>query len=137
MKIVLDTNTVISALIWTGAPHQILKLKAHRNLSLFTSPFLLNELDRVLHYPKIVKILQKRSLEPADLLFAYLSVSHLINPVQLPNVSRDSDDNHVLACALEAKADLIVSGDDDLLTLQSFRSIPIKNASDALRLIEL
>jgi putative PIN family toxin of toxin-antitoxin system len=136
MKVVLDTNTVISALIWTGSPHQILTLKTTHNLSFFTSPFLLNEFDRVLHYPKIIKTLAKRSLEPADLLFAYLSITHLINPSDLPDVSRDSDDNHVLACALEAKADLIVSGDDDLLCLQSFQSIPIKNASDAFVLIQ-
>lgn len=48
-------------------------------------------------------------------------------------ISRDPDDDHVLACALAAKADLIVSGDRDLLTLKSFREIPIVTAAETVQ----
>ena len=48
-------------------------------------------------------------------------------------VSRDVDDDAVLACALAARADLIVSGDDDLLVLGSFKNIPIVSVAWAVR----
>jgi predicted nucleic acid-binding protein len=51
-------------------------------------------------------------------------------------VCRDPDDDHVLACALAAQADLIVSGDADLLNLREYQSIRIVAAAEALRLIE-
>nr|WP_239056936.1 putative toxin-antitoxin system toxin component, PIN family [Wenzhouxiangella limi] len=53
-----------------------------------------------------------------------------------PRVSPDPDDDHVLACALSAKADLIVSGDKDLLVLERFQGIDIVTASHALARIE-
>ena len=49
--------------------------------------------------------------------------------------SRDPDDDHVLACALGARADLIVTGDSDLLTLKRFEQIPIVTAAEALRIL--
>lgn len=48
-------------------------------------------------------------------------------------VSRDADDDAVLACALAARADLIVSGDDDLLSIKTFNSIPIVSVAHAVK----
>ncbi len=56
-------------------------------------------------------------------------------PLPLP-VCRDPDDDAVLACALAAHADLIVSGDDDLLTLKEFQHIPIISAAQAMQRFE-
>ena len=65
-------------------------------------------------------------------------LAEVIVPPPLPQpVCRDPDDDHVLACALAAQADLIVSGDADLLDLREYRSIRIVAAAEALRLIEL
>ena len=60
----------------------------------------------------------------------------LVEPVSIPlTVVRDPADDRVLECALGARADLIVSGDDDLLSLETFREIPIVTAAEALRRI--
>lgn len=56
-------------------------------------------------------------------------------PRHVPKVSRDPDDDQVLACALAAQADLIVSGDADLLDLKSFQGIPILTAARAVERI--
>lgn len=136
MRIVLDTNIVVSALLFAGTPLKILRLCSNKH-TLLSSPYLLSELDDVFNRPKFHSKLKQINLTPASILIAYAKQVSLVNPAVIPSICRDHADNHVLACALEAKAELIVSGDDDLLTLQSFRSIPIKNASDALHLIEL
>jgi len=135
MRIVLDTNVVVSALLFAGTPLKLLRL-CSTNHSLLSSPYLLSELDDVFNRPKFQRKLTQINLTPASILIAYAKQVSLVSPPFIPSVCRDQADNHVLACALEAKADLIVSGDDDLLCLQSFQSIPIKNASDAFVLIQ-
>ena len=65
----------------------------------------------------------------------YRRIVTVIQPAPIPpTVLTDPDDDHVLACALTAKADLIVSGDRDLLTFKSFRQIPIVTAAEAVQI---
>lgn len=57
----------------------------------------------------------------------------MVSPPVVPRVvARDPDDDHVLACAIVASADLIVSGDRDLLELNSYQGIPVLKPADAL-----
>jgi len=98
-----------------------------------TSGELIAELTRVLSYPRIEKVLTKRGLTAADLVEQIGLVSDLIVAPALPKpVCRDPDDDAILACALAVRADLIVSGDQDLLVLQEFEGIPILNAAQAM-----
>ena len=60
-----------------------------------------------------------------------------MQPAAVPKVSRDPDDDHVLACAVSAKADRIVSGDNDLLTLKQHRGIAILTPAPALARIKV
>lgn len=62
----------------------------------------------------------------------YLNVAIVVEPDTVPQIVRDPDDDHVLA----AHADLIVSGDQDLLVLGSYQGIPIVTAAEALRRVE-
>ena len=71
-----------------------------------------------------------------ELLTRYLNVAIVVEPDAVPQIARDPDDDHVLACALEARADFIVSGDADLLTLKTYRDIPIVSAAEAMRRVE-
>ena len=136
MRIVLDTNVVISALLWRGLPHQLLKaLRAHPAAQLYTSPVLLAELTDVLTRPAASRQLAAIGSTPRAVLADYLEVVELVEPVESPRVARDPDDNEVLAAALSARADVIVSGDADLLTLGSFQSIPILAPREALGML--
>lgn len=63
---------------------------------------------------------------------AYLQAVELVEPAVIPPTSRDPDDDAVLACAVAAHADFIVSGDADLLVLGAFSGIPIVTAPQAL-----
>jgi len=76
-------------------------------------------------------------LTPAAILDRYSALATRVDPVPpAAPASRDVDDDHVLACALAAHADLIVSGDGDLLSLQSFQRIPIIAAAQAIGIIQ-
>jgi putative PIN family toxin of toxin-antitoxin system len=133
-RAVIDTNTWISGLLWSGAPRQVVQQVLNRELFCSSSNALVVELARVLNYPRIEKVLAARGWTASELSGQIGLVSDLVISPALPQaVCRDPDDDAVLACALAAHADLIVSGDKDLLVLQSFQGIPILTAAQALQ----
>ena len=79
-----------------------------------------------------------RGETPAGIMRRYREACVEIIPAKIapPENLRDADDAHVLACAVAAEADMIVSGDNDLLVLKSFRGIPILNVTEALARLE-
>ena len=134
MRAVLDTNVLVSGLFWRGAPHQLLEQVRNGALSIVTSPALLAELSETLARPKLAAVLARVETSPEDLLAAIGQVAEIIAPPSLSEpISRDPDDDAVLALAVVARADVIVSGDDDLLALGGYAGIPIIGAADALR----
>lgn len=136
MRIVADTNAVLSGLLWQGAPRQLIDHARAGTLTLHTSLVLLAELAEVIGRAKFVQRILRANLSPAGLVEDYRRLTVLVEPVPLPvPVSRDADDDHVLACALGANAQLIVTGDLDLLVLNAFNGIPIRPASQALDFI--
>jgi putative PIN family toxin of toxin-antitoxin system len=116
MIIVADTNTVLSGLLWGGPPRRLIDLARDRSLTLCTSLVLLAELAEVIGRDKFAHRVHLAGLSAADLVQDYRRLTHIVEPQPLPApASRDPDDDHVLACALSARADLIVTRDFDLL----------------------
>ncbi len=136
MRVVLDTNILISAFGWGGIPGRLLLSGLTGQIELCTSPHLSTELERVFAYPTVVQALAKRGLSAEDLHRRYVASVLWFEAAPLPRpVCRDADDDYVLACAVAAGADLIVSGDDDLLSLRVYENIPIMAAAAALERI--
>ena len=136
VRLVLDTNIIVSALLWRGTPHELIAAARTRPVTLFTSPILLAELDDILACRKLMRPVAASGLTPDQLRQRYLRLAMVIHPAPIPpTVLADPDDDHVLACALAAKADYIVSGDRDLLTLKTFRELPIVTAAEAVRIV--
>lgn len=136
MRIVADTNTVLSGLLWQGPPRQIIDQARAGAVTLHTSLTLLAELAEVIGRGKFARRILHANLSAVRLVEDYRRLAVLVEPQPLPApVSRDPDDDHVLACALAAEVTLIVSGDDDLLSLDRFRDIHILTAREALDLI--
>ena len=127
MRLVCDTNVLISALIWRGTPGRVLDRIETGVDQLFFSRTLLTELAEVLDYPRIACALEQRRLSPRDILEAVVSVSEFVTPAPLTTrlVPGDPDDDHVLACAMAAHADVIVTGDRHLLKLGQWKTICI------------
>jgi putative PIN family toxin of toxin-antitoxin system len=137
MRIVADTNTVLSGLLWQGPPRRLLDLARERALTLCTSATLLAELAEVIARDKFARQVLAAGLSPAELVQDYERLAEIMKPEPLPTpVSRDPDDDHVLACAIAAQANLIVSRDKDLLDLHEHQGIPIVLVADALQRLQ-
>ena len=103
---------------------------------LYSSGVLLEELADVLTRPSAAKRLALIDKQAHEVLLDYIAAVEIVAAPALPQpVCRDPDDDAVLALALSASADLIVSGDNDLLVLGQFEGVPIVNAAQALALV--
>jgi putative PIN family toxin of toxin-antitoxin system len=133
-RLVLDTNVVISALLWKGKPDELLVLARDGKARLHSSGVLLDELRGILERPKLAKAIALTGLTSDELFAGYRRSVTLTRPGPLAQSwSRDPDDDHVIACALAAKADFVVTGDDDLLMLGDVEGVRIVTVADLLR----
>jgi putative PIN family toxin of toxin-antitoxin system len=133
MRAVADTNIVVSGLMWSGAPYQVLEAARSGVISLFTTPVLLLELELVLQRKKFARRLSQAGVTVQTLVLGYGSLATVIAPVSIaPTIVDDPDDDAVLACAVAARAEIIVSGDRHLLTLGMYQGIPIRRAAEVL-----
>jgi uncharacterized protein len=133
MRAVLDTNVLLSGLLWRGPSYALLEQVRNGSVTFLSSPELLAELAEVLARPKFDAVLSRSSASREQMLVQVRMLAEVIDPPPLAQpVCRDPDDDAVLALARAAQADVIVSGDDDLLSLTSFESIPILNPAQAL-----
>lgn len=133
MRVVVDTNVVISALLWRGTPYRLFERLAVRPAtSVVTSTQLIEELARVLTRASVSRRLALIETDAATILQSYMTVVRLVTPANIAPICRDPDDDTVLATALAAGADMIVSGDDDLLSLHNWKDIDIVTAAEAL-----
>lgn len=137
MRLVLDTNVVVSALLWGGLPYRLLQQAVDGDVELFTSPELVAELGDVLQRrPHLADKLAEKEMTVASLTLRYLNFAQVVSPLAAPRVvPNDPDDDHVVACALSAKADAIVSGDRHLLDLYDHQGIRIVTVAEAIKRI--
>lgn len=134
MRLVLDTNVLVSALLWPGTPTRLIDLASEGEIQLFTSRALLDELSETLHRPKFTRAVAATGLDATSLIKHYQRLTHLVTARQLTQpICRDADDDAVLACALAAEAEMIVTGDKDLLVLHPWRGVDILNPAEAVR----
>jgi len=133
VRAVFDTNVLVSALLWHGPPHALLEQVRNGSIALITSPALLAELADVIGRAKFDAILMRANTSREQALAQVRQLAEVVDPPPLPQpVCRDPDDDAVLALALAAKVDCIVSGDNDLLVLETFQGIAIITPAQAL-----
>lgn len=127
-RIVPDTNIIISSVFWSGKPYKVISLGLEGEYQLITSPEIIDEtvdkLRNKFQFP------EDKIKEQTNIL---LSLFHLVSPITKLDIVRDKSDNKIIECALDGKADFIVTGDPDLLSMKNFKSIKIMNADEFLK----
>ena len=130
IRAVLDTNIWVSAMLTPDKPPaKILEIALTGRMRLIISPGIIAEIGRVLQYPKVKKALKNHRItfqEVDDVIFKLLKVA-LITPGKTlaEGVSDDPADDMIIACALEGRADFIISGDHHLTDLENYQGIKI------------
>ena len=122
MRVILDTNVLISGIFFSGPPAKILQAWRAGKVQLVVSPDILKE------YFEVGKRLSLRypGIDMGPLLMLLARNTELVEAATLPApVSNDADDDKFLACALASHTGMIISGDDDLLTVSGYRNIRI------------
>jgi putative PIN family toxin of toxin-antitoxin system len=132
MRLVIDTNLLVSGIIAAGLPRQLLEAARSGEFELCTSEVLLAELQSVLARAKFANRLA--GLTPEGIVADLRKLAVVVAPTSVPRVvPTDPVDEHVLAAALAGAADLIASGDRrDLLPLGSYAGIAIITAREAI-----
>ena len=134
MRVVLDTNIVASALLWGGTPERLIEAAGDGHLELVTSEALLAELAGILGRAKFAAKLRQKNLSAAEIVARYREIAETVEDAPIDEAAlRDPDDAAVLACALAARAEAIVSGDDDLHALGTYQGIPVLTPAECLR----
>lgn len=138
VRVVLDTNTLVSAILSPHGPPRLLLDDARAQVfELCSSPVLMAELLDVVSREKFAKRLAAAGLTPLGIVGEIRRLATMATPIDVPRVvANDADDDHVLACALASQADLIVSGDKHLLGLGgSYQGIAIVTPAQAVQRI--
>ena len=134
MSAVIDTNVLISAIFWTGRPKQLLNKIRHGEITFLTSQILLDELNEILvRADKPFKLSEKEAEQVVETM---RNLAEVIQPRSRVSICGDEDDNRVLECAIDGRAEWIISGDQHLLELQSFQGVEIVTVGDFLNQLE-
>ena len=134
-RVVLDANQFVSAILSPyGPPAKILNAWREGIFELVTSSSIIDEIRRVLNYPRLSKI-HKKSPEEIDLFLEELAVLSFSTPekLSLSIVVDDPTDDKYLVAALEGEARFIVTGDSDLLKIREYEGIRIVTAREFLK----
>jgi putative PIN family toxin of toxin-antitoxin system len=122
MTVVIDTNVVLSAILFGGKPKQVLEMALLGSIQLAISESLVNDLQGVLQRPKFELSAQLAQTVVSE----YTSIATWIEPSEHFNVVVDDpSDNHFIDCAVAAEADYLITGDRHLLNLGTFKMIKI------------
>lgn len=136
LSLVLDTNIVLSGLLWEGLPYELLRLASEGKVELFTSTLMLYELKDVLERGKWTNRLDALGETPDGLIDKYLwSVSSVEPGSVIFSPLLDLSDNKLLSTAAAAQADAIVTRDKNVLSISSYGKIQILNETQAMELI--
>lgn len=132
MRLVLDTNVVASALLWSGSPRMLLQAAREKHVELFTSTPMLAELADILARAKFARKIAASRLSVDQIVEGYVLLGSVVRPAVIARIAPDPDDDVVIATALAGRVDLIVTGDKPLLNVALYQGIRVVGVAQAL-----
>jgi putative PIN family toxin of toxin-antitoxin system len=130
MRVVFDTNVIVSALLFENSTPAQAFFAALKSGEVLLSAPLAEEISRIIYHPKFDRYLTDE--QRADFITALVEASALVEIKDTITVCRDPKDNMILELAVSGKAEVIVTGDADLLVLNPFEQISILSPKDFL-----
>lgn len=131
LSAVVDTNILVSGILWRGVPFELLRWAEKNILIIYTSLDIMTEVYRVLHYPKFQQYIDNQQASGGELFIKIASLCTIIQVEQVVSgLCSDTDDEKFLSCALAANVEVLVSGDRHLLDLKQYRSVRILTARE-------
>jgi putative PIN family toxin of toxin-antitoxin system len=136
LRVVVDTNVIVSGLFWQGPPKQLYHGLLNGQFNLLLTELLLDELRDVVTREKFKARFAAIGFSPSQFLLQYAVNAIMVEPADIrADAVRDAKDRAVLGCAVGGEADFVVTGDNDLLVLKRYQSIPIVKVTEFLGLI--
>ena len=136
MKVVLDTNILVSGTFWTGDSFEILKKIDDKVIILILSKEIIKEYEEVIKSEEIIGKISNKNLLINKVVEKIILNSIIVNPKKIINiVKEDPDDNKIVECATEGNADYIISYDNHLLKLKEYEGIKIITPKELLALL--
>ena len=133
MRVVIDTNVVLSGMFWQGRPSRVLEAAQSGKFDAITSVGLLDELQKHLSATKFQPMIRRIGRTKDQLFADYVKGCLVVQLAALSSpICRDPGDDVVIATALAGGADIVVSGDQDLLTIIKYQSVEFLSAADLL-----
>ena len=131
VKVVLDTNVYISAILFAGKPERIRKLSKEGKIEVFISEVVIAEIAEVLR-----RTFDWENWRISQTIDEIREIATLVTPRRtLSIIKEDEDDNRILECAAEGKVQYVVSGDKHLLFLEKYEGIEILSPAQFLRIV--
>jgi putative PIN family toxin of toxin-antitoxin system len=131
LRVVFDTNIYISGIFWKGTPRELLRRAIAGDIELLVSKYILEELKTVLW-----RDFEMGPEDIKEILENIVQVSEVVDVKSSLGVVVDKADNKVLACALDGRAEYLVSGDRHLLDLGTYKKVKVVKASEMMEIIE-
>ena len=126
MRIVVDTNVLISGVFFGGFPRKILSAIVNRKMTARATTEIVNEYEEVVQE----MIVRKKGHINRAILVPLIEVMEIFEPISYIEICRDPEDDKFLECAKDSNALYIVSGDKDLLVIKQYENIQIVTARD-------
>lgn len=137
IRIVADTNVIVSGLLWSGSPSRLLAAVFDGKMELASSWAILDELLEVLARPKLASRLEHLGVDPVGLTFDFLTQCRIVDALPIARTAPDLQDDMVIGTALSANSDYVVTGDKPLLGLGQIETVRFVTVAEALALIGL
>lgn len=134
-RAVFDVNILVSAVLFPGIFRTLVESLDKNKFTLVLSPSLLEDFLRVIEKPKLKRLIIPEFAE--DFISLLHQKSLIVEPQIKVRACRDPSDDAVLEAALAAKADMVVTGDKDLLTMRSFKKVMILSPSAFSRKLKI
>ena len=135
MRLVVDTNVVVSALLWDGPPRILLRAGYKGPIQFFSSTALLSELTEVLSREKFAAKIRASLLSVDELVDLYVGVISVVVPLAVPRIAPDPDDDVLIGTALAAHADFVVTGDKGVLSISEYQGTRVVSVQELLNTV--